>query len=283
MALNKSGVMVLMAGFAACVASFQVYLFVSNGVKDSQPPEITFDSSTIQVSVEDDQDVLLQGVSAWDNKDGDVTELLVVERISAITSDHTAQVTYAAFDRAGNVTKAERTVTYKDYTSPKFQLSQPLVFASGTSFDVFRYVHAIDVLDGSLDSRLKATLVSGDSVISAEGVHDVEFRVTNSMGDTVSLVIPVEVYPTGAYRGTVKLSENLVYLPRGSSFDPMEYLEEYQVGDVRYTDVWNDAYVSVHVAGDSVDTGTPGVYSVSYTVMAGNDTGYTRLTVVVEE
>ena len=40
--------------------------------------------------------------------------------------------------------------------------------------------------------------------------------------------------------------------------------------------------VSVTYSSD-VSTGTPGTYSVAYTVKYGNYTGYTRLIVVVEE
>lgn len=283
MALTKGGIIALVAGCAVCVAAFQGYLALSRSAQDHIGPEITFDSQQIQVSVKDSEDALLKGVTAMDDRDGDVTNLVVVEGISKISSDHTVKVTYAAFDAAGNVTKAQREVSYSDYRSPRFQLSQPLVFQSGSSFDVFGYIHAEDLVDGSLDNRIKATLVGGDSAITAEGMHQVEFRVTNSMGDAVSLTLPVEVCPSGVYRGTVTLRENLVYLKVGSTFEPMDYLQQYQVGESTYT-YFDGAYdISVTIGGDMVDTSVPGVYSVSYTVSDGVNTGYTRLTVVVEE
>lgn len=283
MVLSKGRIIALMAGCAVCVAAFQGYLVLSRGAEDHTGPEITFGAQQIRVSVKDAESALLNGVNAWDDRDGDVTDLVVVEGVSEISDNHTAKVTYAAFDAAGNVTRAQREVVYSDYRSPRFKLSQPLVFQSGASFDVFKYIHAEDVVDGSLDSRIKATMVGGDTAITAEGLHQVAFRVTNSMGDTVNLTLPVEVYPSGLYRGTVSLRENLVYLNVGSTFEPMDYLQQYQVGGETYT-FFDGAYgMNVTIAGDQVDTSVPGVYSVSYTVSDGVNTGYTRLTVIVEE
>ena len=274
MVLSKGRIIALLAGCAVCVVAFQGYLFVSRSAEDHTGPQITFDKQQIRVSVKDSETALLGGVTAWDDKDGDVTSSVVVEGVSDLTADHIAKVTYAAFDEAGNVTKAHK--------SPKFKLSKPLVFQSGTSFDLFRCIHAEDALDGSLDSRIKATLVEGDTVVSAEGIHKVAFRVTNSMGETVNLTVPVEVYPAGQYQGTVSLRENLVYLSAGSTFEPMDYLQSYQEGETIYTFFDGTAGISVTVGGDQVDTSTPGVYSVSYTVTDGVNTGYTRLIVVVE-
>lgn len=280
--MSKGGKIALLLGCVVCIAAFEGYRVLSRSAQDHTGPELSFDTQQIQVSVQDPESVLLQGVTARDDQDGDVTGTVVVEGVSNLADNHTAKVTYAAFDKAGNVTKAQREVVYTDYRSPTFRLSQPLVFQSGTSFNVFQYIHAEDLVDGSLDSRIKATLVSGSTAVTAEGIHRVEFRVTNSMGDTSTLTIPVEVYPSGMYHGTVTLRENLVYLQKGSAFEPMDYLEQYQVGETVYTQFDGTEGVSVSLDGDQVDTSTPGVYSVSYTVTDGVNTGYTRLTVVVE-
>ena len=140
----------------------------------------------------------------------------------------------------------------------------------------------MDAIDGALDDRIKATLVSRDSSITAEGMHLVEFRVTNSMDDTVYLTVPVEVYASNAYNAAVELSENLVYLEKGARFDPNSYLSALRVsGELIDLKNYGDR-VSVTYSSD-VSTGTPGTYSVAYTVKYGNYTGYTRLIVVVEE
>lgn len=267
---------------ALCCIAFAAYFVLSRQAVDHTAPEISFLNEEIEVSVGVTEAELLSGVTARDSRDGDVTGSLVVEGISELAQDHTATVTYAAFDKAGNVAKARRTLRYTDYESPRFSLSTPLVFRGGTSFNVLNYVGAVDVIDGTLDDRVKATLVSRDSSITAEGVHQVEFRVTNSMNDTVYLTVPVEVYSSAAYNATVELSENLVYLEKGARFDPNSYLKTLRVsGDLIDLKSYSDK-VSVTTSSD-VSTGTPGTYSVAYTVKYGGYTGYTRLIVVVEE
>ena len=280
--MREKGKKVAVLFTALCCAAFGAYYVLSRQAADHAAPEISFQSGEIEVSVGVTEAELLYGVTATDKRDGDVTGSLVVEGISELSPDQTATVTYAAFDKAGNVAKAERTLRYTDYQSPRFTLSAPLVFRSGISFNVLNYVGAEDVIDGTLDDRVKATLVSRESSITTEGVHEVEFRVTNSMDDTVYLTVPVEVCPSGAYNATVELSENLVYLKQGARFEPNSYLKTLRVSgekiDLRNA---NDR-VSVSCSSD-VSTNTPGTYSVAYTVKYGNYTGYTRLIVVVEE
>lgn len=280
--MREKGKKVAVLFTALCCAAFGAYYVLSRQAADHAAPEISFQSGEIEVSVGVTEAELLYGVTATDKRDGDVTGSLVVEGISELSPDQTATVTYAAFDKAGNVAKAERTLRYTDYQSPRFTLSAPLVFRSGISFNVLNYVGAEDVIDGTLDDRVKATLVSRESSITTEGVHEVEFRVTNSMNDTVYLTVPVEVCPSGAYNATVELSENLVYLKQGARFEPNSYLKTLRVSgekiDLRNA---NDR-VSVSCSSD-VSTNTPGTYSVAYTVKYGNYTGYTRLIVVVEE
>ncbi len=51
-------------------------------LEDNTPPEIQFQDNEIVYTAGDSYDGLLDGVTATDNKDGDVTESLVVECIS---------------------------------------------------------------------------------------------------------------------------------------------------------------------------------------------------------
>lgn len=278
---KKEKILLFLLTFLCCV-SFGVYYELSHRIVDQTPPVISFSTEALEVSVETDTSGLLDGVSAWDEQCGDVTASLVVEGIAGFSSNQLATVTYAAFDQAGNVAKAQRTLCYSDYHSPRFTLSEPLIFRSGTAFDVLRYIGAVDDLDGNLSDQIKATLVSEESSVNAEGVHDVEFRVTNSVKDTVYLTIPVEVYPPAMFNATLELSEYLVYLKKGEDFHPNSYLQALRAG----TEViaLNSSTENVSVTVDSdVDMAVTGTYSVTYTAKYGRFTGYTRLIVVVEE
>lgn len=273
---------VLLVVMVVCCAAFAFYIYMEREAEDHLAPEISFQSEELQISVADPEKVLLDGVTAWDTRDGNVTASIIVEGISNISADNLATVTYAAFDRAGNVAKAQRAVRYVDYESPRFTLSQPLVFSSGKTINIMNYIGAEDAIDGTLDEKIKATLVSGEGNITDVGVHEVEFRVTNSMGETVYLTIPVETYQAGDYNATLELSENLVYVKKDSYFEERSYLQRMRAGSqVIELDTAADD-VSVQIQSD-VNTKIPGAYSVKYTVKSGTFTGYTRLVVVVEE
>lgn len=267
---------------ALCCAAMAAYIVLVQQVEDHTPPEILFAGEELQLSVKDGEEALMEGVSALDDRDGDVTHLVLVEGVSDIREDRRADVTYAAFDSAGNVAKTKRTVRYVDYEGPTFYLDGPLVFRSSISFDVFSHIHASDPLDGSLDDRIKADLVAGEGSIDDVGLHWVEFRVTNSMGDTARITLPVEVYQSGLYNATVSLTEGMVRLKQGSGFDPMAYLKTIKCGSDEVSLQMNDGSFSVEMESD-VNTRVPGTYSVAYTVRRGVYSGYTRLAVIVEE
>lgn len=252
---------------------------------DSTAPKIAVSTEVLELSVHDGKDALLQGVTAADDRDGDVTASVVVEGIGSISDANEVTVTYAAFDSSGNVAKARRTVRYMDYESLRFELNRPMVYPSGTSFDLLAAIEAEDMVDGDISYRVRATSMD-ESSVAAAGRHTVLFRVTNSLGDTVELTLPVEVY-TERYNAELTLTDYLVYLRTGDEFDYMDYLDAFTVRD-DVTDL-NGRFptgITLRVMGYA-DTDTPGVYTISYTVTQEQGSleyvGYTQLVVVVEE
>lgn len=280
--VKKRGKWALLPLTVLCCIGFMGYLALTERMNDNTAPEISFASQMLVVSVDASNEELLAGVSARDEKDGDVTDSILVEGISGLGSDQLATITYAAFDEAGNVAKATRTLKYADYSSPRFSLSTALIFRSGSSVNLLKYVGAEDVIDGTLDEKVKATLVSEENVVDGVGCYEVEFRVTNSMRDTAYLTIPVELVPSGMYNAAVYLREYLTYVKKDSDFDYSDYLEELQIGAEKISLQEKPAGVSVSYDSD-VNTSVPGTYSVTYTVSSGMYTGYTRLIVIVEE
>lgn len=252
---------------------------------DTVAPEITVDTEVLEISAKDGKDVLLQGVTAIDDRDGDVTASLVVEGISQINDSHEVTVTYAAFDSSGNVAKTTRTVRYTDYVSPRFILDRPLVYASGVSFDILTAIRAEDVLEGDISHRIKATSLDETTVTTA-GAHTIAFRVTNALGDTAELTLPVEVY-TERYNAQLTLTEYLVYVKAGEKFDYQNYLDTFVARDVVLElNGKIPSNVTIQTVG-YVDEKVPGVYALSMTAtqQQGNQdyVAYTRLIVVVEE
>ena len=173
--------------------------------------------------------------------------------------------TASIFDAAGNVVRAERKVVYTDYVSPRFTLKQPMIYRQGQNFDLLSNVGAADVLDGDIQHRVRATML-GDKTLADPGTHVIQFQVTNSLGDTHSQKLPVEVITEDLYDADMELTDYLIYLSRGDSFDPACYLKSFS-RQGRRTDLTGGlpARYAMQTKGQ-VQTQNPGVYSVEYVV-----------------
>ena len=223
----------------------------------------------IQVG-ESSEEVLLEGVTAWDEKDGDLTAQVMVEGIEKSIQDNETTVTYAVVDSDSHVAKLTRTVRYTDYTPPRFGLSMELRYELGEPVVIRDRLTAWDVIDGDLSAQVKATSTGLDAL--AEGRYPVTFEVTNSMGDTSTWTAEIRIQNRAAGEPYLLLKQYLVYLKAGDSFQPMDYFDEVIGGDA--------ANVTVE---SNVDTGTPGRYQVTYSCVGTTGvTGTTELFVVVE-
>lgn len=248
---------------------FGVYKGYEYKTQDNTPPVIYCDSTELVVSVGVTEAELLEGVSAVDAICGDVTDTLVVEKISAFTEENTRIITYAAIDDKGNVGRMERTLIYTDYETPTFSLSQPLRVPMGKTINLLDAISATSVVDGDLSDRIKYSLESTIN-ISSTGVYEIIFRVTDSCGHVEYLPLEVEVYDGMEEKVIVTLTDYLVYHPLNEEFDPMKYYEG--------ADVEGDLYVTTRVNVEK-----EGVYYVDYKLQSPSSQGQTRLVVVVKK
>lgn len=274
--------------------SFAGYNVVSRLAEDHTPPEISCDSDTVSVSVEDediDQE-LLEGVTAKDNKDGDLTDAVRVSSMSNFTEPGKRTITYAVFDKAGQAATLTRTLEYTDYTSPQIQLSAPLRYSLEEMSDVSltENMSVDDCLDGDLTSQIRATY--NDSVyIQQPGDYTVTVQVSNSAGDTCSVPLTLTVTDSSDSNEKDKyypvLSQYIVYTNVGEQVDLASLVVGLERNGSEYLFTDPDAASlpgareNVSVSGD-VDYGTAGTYNVDYqfTSEAGV-TATTKLAVVV--
>lgn len=250
-----------------CSAAVYIGCRIYAGVMTDHTPPVISGGDAIEVSVEDPKEKLLEGMTAEDDRDGDVTDSLVVQEISEFDDEGNRTVRYAAVDDSGNVGYYSRTMTYTDYRQPTFAMSSPLRFPMGTSFNICEGITASSVLDGDLSDKIKYTL---DRAVSnaTTGTYDVEFRVMDSAGRTSYLKTVLEVYDPSEERIEVTLSDYLVYIRANSEFHASAYFEEASVdGDL---DIQS-----------TVNTSKAGVYYTDYVVTDNRLTGKSRLVVVV--
>lgn len=83
---------------------------------DRKGPEIRFGKEILYYAGMADEE-LMDGVSAYDEVDGDVSDSLIIERIIPNRSDDTAVVIYAARDYNNNVVRERRILDFVEETT----------------------------------------------------------------------------------------------------------------------------------------------------------------------
>ena len=241
-------------------------------------PEIHFDKDEIEVQTGTGDEALLAGVTATDPEDGDVTDSIMVEGISHFVEKDVVNVTYVAYDSQNHVARAMRRVHYTDYVSPRFSMSGPMVFLSKNVGDLMNDIRAEDVIDGNISVKAHASFDDTTSALAAVGTHEVEISVTNSLGDTSRLLIPVRVVEDVPHSENIPLKAYLVYVNKGAEFHPESYLAN--ADQAKGSSTMGESSIQIQ---STVNTGTPGVYTVDYSLVKNENTAaFTRLIVVVD-
>lgn len=106
----KKSIIAIMILLCLGLGGFLGFLLFS---EDKKAPEIQFQDNEIMYTAGDSYDGLLDGVTAMDNKDGDVTASLVVESVYPNEDGTTATVVYVARDSSNNVGKATKMISYQ--------------------------------------------------------------------------------------------------------------------------------------------------------------------------
>ena len=272
--------------FTITAIVFGVYEFNEFRTRDNIAPVIASDADELYVSVKATREELLAGLTASDNKDGDVTDSIVMVSSSYFISGTTVKMTYAAFDSHNNVGTYTRKITYTDYKSPRFSLSSPLIFTSRSNPDYLANVTAKDVLDGDLSSKI--TLIAQDSTYADSDTRTIPmvFQVTNSVGDTAEVHVNADQVTQETYnKPAPALKKYIVYTTVGKNLDYRSYITGFRAGAAVYG--FNEVYRSENITVDTsrVDLYTPGSYNVTYMLMndSGEIVGSTYLYVVVLE
>lgn len=262
--------MIVLAVALLMAAALAVSVVAQRAATDRTLPEIRCPEGVLELSVQalGDQ-ALLAGVTAWDEKDGDLTDRVVLQGLGKGIKDGTTTVTYAVADEDHHVATKTRQVRLVDYQPPRFTLSRPLTYPVGTAITVRDRLSAWDAIDGDLSDRIKLT-TNGLAVYS-EGTYPITCEVTNSLGDTATVSLELTIRNEDAAPQIV-LSTYLVYLQPDEALDPLAYVDQVIGGDRRN--------VQVQRSGEGLTEGTE---RVVYTCLGTNGaTGTATLYVIVE-
>lgn len=265
---------------ASIIAYAGLYITIKMG-RDDTPPVITDSLGEIEVSSTATDSELKKGLTASDDRDGDVTDSMIVGNRSKFTGNGVCTLEYIAFDKSNNVSSYKRQVKFTDYHSPRFTLSKSLVYQTGRNITLLERIGATDVLDGDISNNI--SIIASNISLIDRGDYSITVKAANSGGDESRLELPVHLTTSGELQFDVHLSDYIVYVPVGTAIDPMSYFAGVSVRGKSLDQSavqWNAKDISVT---GTVDTETPGVYEICYRYTAPNGkSGISYLVVVVE-
>lgn len=225
--------------------------------KDTRGPVISFEGESLTYNEKDSTDMLLAGVKAIDDVDGDVSDTLVIEAINILRSEKKANVIYAARDKSNNITKVSRIIDYHIINQDENQF--------------------IDDKDKTIeDDRQEDTNENNNQEDEKQNNddnsndHDINDNNTDNQDQDTGEPLVSTGDPI------IRLNTYAVTIRAGESFNPMRYVAE-AVDDI------DDAWRRVHVDGN-YHTTIAGQYTLKYSIRDsdGNISNIEELTLTVE-
>lgn len=261
--------------FCLSLMIFIVSVIMDHINKDTSKPLLQSDREVLEIPCNYTPEQLLEGLSANDETDGDLTSQIVVGNMSRFIDKGTCNLTYAVFDSSNLSASLTRKVHFTDYHSPRFYASKPLVFneKSGNITKLKEYLSVNDMLDGDLTNAI----VYGTSNInfSLTGDYTYGLEITNSFGDTTTVQLPIHIIDE---KNTIdiQMTSGIEYISLNQNFNPSQWIKTVKTSNGKTLSQKNVKITS------NVDVNKPGMYEIHYTITSGNELGETWLTVFVE-
>ena len=220
------------------------YLYVSN-----HQPEINAKDREITVG---DKVDLLEGVSAKDDENGDLTSKIKVSSNINPYVAGTYKVTYTVEDDSKFSVSKEINVKVVGYTTPEIEAEDKEVIQY-RDLDLMKGVTAKDAKD--LDLTSKIVIKESNVNTKVAGTYKVVYSVTNS--DHIEAEKEIQVIVKENEKPVISVTTKSVTL--NSSFDPMEGVHATDKEDGNITE-------RIKVIKNNVDTTKLGTYEVVYEV-----------------
>lgn len=214
---------------------------------DHQGPEIVYSNDTVSEYDSDMTDEeLLEGVSASDDKDGDVSDSLKVESIYEVDDSHVI-ITYVAKDNSNNITKAKRNLEMRQkedgFDDIDIQPTQiPVKDAEMDETSQF-----VSDVENTENSRNETNQTEGTDLDTAEQMK----KEQEALADEMPSQNP-RLYLTDYY----------IEVPIGTSIDLLSYVKN-------ISDDKDDVYTlrrKIQISGE-VNTSVEGTYTCTYYVL----------------
>ena len=248
------------AAAAVILIAYFIFLFLYTKKDYNGAPSISFDTGHIELSVQDDAGALLEGVTASDPEDGDLTDQVLIDSISVFDDQGRRTVRYVVFDSENTPAQAERTLSYTDYTPPVIGLTGSLVVDNLSDVELNRLGSATSCVDGDISNRLNVKI----GTLQEDSVR-LDFSVTDSTGTEASLSVSCD-YDRSVYLADIVLGNYLLYLPAGETYDLKSNIRDIIISKQSRMELLDEVEIQ-----SGVDFSKPGTYEVYYYL--ASDTG----------
>ena len=246
----KKGLVAML--FLACAALLTGNVVVYIG-EDRNGPEISVPQEEITYVAGTDTSALLNGVTAQDNRDGDVTDTVTIESIIPNADQTGASVVYVAKDSKNNVTKETRTILYStDANQAAAQAAAEQAAAD----------------QAAQDQAAAEQAAQGDA--AGESAQTTDDGAAQNEAAIAAL---------SAESPRIYLTQYSVELERGAELNELSYVQDISDDE----DSRDELYQGIQISGE-VDTNTPGEYTLEYHVVDsdGNNSNAAQLRVTVK-
>lgn len=241
----KKGLVAMLLLACAALLAGNVVIYIG---KDRNGPEITVLQEELTYVAGSDTSALLNGVTAVDDRDGDVTSTVMVESIIPNEDQTGASVIYVAKDSKNNVTKAARLISYAADAGQAAAQE-----AEAAAQQAAQEVAAAD-----------QTVASGEDAQTADDGA--------AQNEAAIAALPAE-------SPRFYLTQYSVEVERGAELNRLGYVQD--ITDDK--DSRDELYQGIQISGE-VDTNTPGEYMLEYYVVDsdGNTSNTAQLKVTVK-
>lgn len=242
----KKGLVAMLLLACAALLAGNVVIYIG---KDRNGPEITVPQEELTYVAGSDTSALLSGVTAVDDRDGDVTSTVTVESIIPNEDQTGASVIYVAKDSKNNVTKATRLISY----------------AADAGQAAAQEAEAAAQQAAQEAAAADQTAASGEDAQTADDGA--------AQNEAAIAALPAE-------SPRFYLTQYSVEVERGAELNRLGYVQD--ITDDK--DSRDELYQGIQISGE-VDTNTPGEYMLEYYVVDsdGNTSNTAQLKVTVKE
>ncbi|MDM8249895.1 DUF5011 domain-containing protein, partial [Lacrimispora saccharolytica] len=224
----KKGLVAMLLLACAALLAGNVVIYIG---KDRNGPDITVPQEELTYVAGSDTSALLNGVTAVDDRDGDVTSTVTVESIIPNEDQTGASVIYVAKDSKNNVTKATRLISY----------------AADAGQAAAQEAEAAAQQAAQEAAAADQTAASGEDAQTADDGA--------AQNEAAIAALPAE-------SPRFYLTQYSVEVERGAELNRLGYVQD--ITDDK--DSRDELYQGIQISGE-VDTNTPGEYMLEYYVV----------------